>query len=403
LIALLPANHGSIDLTTHRTTNASGEAPGAAPDPSLYLDRYLVPVGIVTVVFLGLTLMLAFGGWLGGLPLGMVLASGGGIFAVTIAVTRDRSRPGISPPSDRDSRPSGGESAFVCSACSEYTPPPDWEALLRESGPTDDLGSTGTGPGGLAPFLPSGGGPAYSRPAYVPGTIPTGELLTVPETVYVPPPASRALSDLFDGAEVILHGGRIVPIPLEFEGSSRSGARRLPSRPIPAPSAPRPTPSPSARDRPMRHLPTEEEPNELELLADGDRPALDLWILSEVEGLVGRSAALGAVASFDAVRAAAMALEVGPSRDREGPSCAACRSSVTESAVAHECSECLRPICEPCRGRIVQHDGASWCGPCAVNRLSAEFLDAVDPSAGSSAEAPDQGTPSGQILSNLVA
>ncbi|MFY9716796.1 MAG: hypothetical protein WAK40_02530 [Thermoplasmata archaeon] len=405
MIALLPANIGSIDLTAHPTPIALEDAAGAAPDPSFYLDRFLVPVGIVTVVFLGLTLMLAVGGWLGGMPLAMVLASSGAIFAVTIAVTRDRSRTGIAPspnPSAPSTPSTGVESAFVCATCSEYTPPPDWEALLRESGPTGDLGSVGPGRGGPAPFLPVGVARAYSSVSYEPGTMPVGEFLRAPETVYIPPPASRALSDLFDGAEVILHEGRIVPIPLEFARSARSGAWRLPTHPVPVTTGSRSAPSVPARERELRSLPTTEEaPNELELLAAGDRPALDLWILSEVEGLVGRSASVGAMATLDAVRAAALALEADPRSTRATPSCAACRSSVTDSAIAHECTDCLRPICEPCRGRVVQHDGASWCGPCAVNRLSTEFLDAVDLSAGGFPDPLGDSAPAGPMPGSL--
>jgi len=390
LIALLPAKQRPNSLLDPSTPLATDGTLGAAPSPPLLLDRYLVPIGIVTLVFLGFSLMLAIGGWLRGLPLGMVLASGGSIFAVTIAVAYPRraERGAVAPTPPAPI--AHVESAFVCSACSEYTAPPDWEALLRETGPSDDVPANRPASLGFSPFVPPTNAWASALPTVGFGRTPAGELIAGPETVYIPPPASYALSELFEDGPVELHQGRLVPLPapnLSRSGGWRSAAPIGPGRTGRAPATPATDAivAPSVPGLPVRT----------------DPPTLDLWILSEVDGIVARSTSVGD--PLDALLNVAREIETEHGGVRGASTCAACREDVAQTGIAHQCTDCLRPICTPCRGRVVRHDGAAWCGPCAVNRLSAQFIASVAPSTEPAPEASGAVAAVGPMPSDLEA
>lgn len=263
-------------------------------------ENPLVLVGVAAVLFLAFPAALGIGGWLRGWSLVIVLAIGGGALLSCVGLVRPGPVAGRAPAPASVRESPAFESAFVCSKCSEYTPAPDWEALLEEFEP-----AAGPEEGRAAErsHAPVGVSVDDRWPLPLPGEVgrlPVASLDSVPETTYVPPSADPAAP--FDAGSVYA--------------------------------------------------------------------SLEHWILSESNGLVARS------------------------RTSEAPPCASCRQAVPEPAEAFRCPDCYRPICDPCRERAVEHDGEAWCAPCAINRLSAEFLGvlegAPDPAAPSE-EAPGPG------------
>lgn len=91
------------------------------------------------LAFLGAILAGSLVGWLAPPAVGLLLAVGGALVAFAAVVERHlriarAPRPVVPPPVR------SFDSAFVCTKCAEYTPAPDWEALLRGVAGTADRG-----------------------------------------------------------------------------------------------------------------------------------------------------------------------------------------------------------------------------------------------------------------------
>ncbi|MGP8077833.1 MAG: hypothetical protein ACLQD8_00130 [Thermoplasmata archaeon] len=355
-------------------------APGRTARFAGVPERFLVPLQIAAGLFLAATLLLGMAGWLKGASLGILLGVGGGALLASLLLELSASRSEPAPtPSPSPSR-TGYESAFVCAHCSEYTPPPDWEALLQDTGPVEAADVALPTNRAFASLVGSVAGAWDARVPMEIGQPPVGGLLSAPETAFLPPSGGSAPPRLARGSDLMLFQGRLTPVPLDGSSVAISGGRRTSSVPrappiVPAVSVPRPeTERQSVADPP--------EPLAVRwLFGDGTSPpSLDLWIRAEVEGIVTRTrAAVGFrpdpdtdFAPSDTEPSAGSALV--PDRTP----CASCKQTLETPTGAVQCADCRRPICDPCRERVVEHDGTAWCAPCAVNRLSTEFLGVLE-------------------------
>jgi len=170
---------------------------------------------------------------------------------------------------------------------------------------------------GSPPVLPRHDPGPLARRAPVPlpsgfGPFLTAGAVSPPTTVYIPPPARRAPTAYRWEPGLTLLAGRLVPLPAEPVPFSTVGGSGTGSVPSVG--------------------------------------TLEHWIATESEGLVTRS------------------------RRAFSAPCAACRQEQPSPYDLVRCMDCARPICDPCRTRAIERDGGAWCPPCAVNRLSAEFL-----------------------------
>jgi hypothetical protein len=371
LIADDPAFDLPIHVSLTRSSAGVAELPREAPTAGRFLDGYLVPLFVVAVLFTGSALLVGaatgHGGYAAGL--GVVLAGGilAGVAIFLRARFRNRSEPSVEPWSLRVST----ASAFVCANCAEYTPAPNWEALLRDSIPAEGVGRSGSVERALTTLAPATPAPWGAAVPLDIGSLPLATPVGVFETDFLPPSSSRAPADPGDLPDLMLFSGRLVPNPFGPAGFSISGAHR------PVGSSARGTAPVKPGNRPRRETPTSPTPGGPSAGLPGTSgrevsvPTLESWILAEVEGLVRSSlseelpAPSGTQASSD-------------------PPCAACKQEMSSYDRALVCPDCLRPICDPCRGRVVEHDGATWCGPCAVIRLSTEFLGAMEDPTGPS-------------------
>jgi len=346
------------DLSTGGVDSVAARTPVAGSA----IDRYVFPASVVAVVWLGAALVLAVSGWLRGLPLGVALGAAGTVFPIGIAVLAHRTRRAEGPVTEPAESPAEFDSAFVCSRCAEYTPPPDWEALLRESGAADepagpsivrahDLVGTAAGAAGpaLRTELPRG---------------PWGEWLSALETSFAPPAALGGAVDPFDDLGFLAPG--IGGLPNRAHPSGGGASPRRPAAAV----GPEPSRLDSIELLPITwglsapSLPRDPAERSVPL------PEIESWIFHEVEGIMALWGAPGRPQPSPEA-------ELGSATYAAAP-CAACRTPVLVAEVARECGDCRRPICEPCRERVVEHAGDAWCAPCAVNRLSAQFLVALE-------------------------
>ncbi|MGB6500460.1 MAG: hypothetical protein WBG19_03535 [Thermoplasmata archaeon] len=332
------------------------------------LDRYLAPLGVVAILFVGATLLLeaARGGTGAPLGIGAGVVGAGGVLAVAILLSGSGER-AARPRHFHPTVPSNVPiSAFVCTKCSEYAPAPDWRALLTDAGPSDPIDPRRYTERAIAALASSTPLPWAPRFPVETGSLLQGEFVSAPETAFVPPASVRAPAEPEGYSDLLLFSGRLIPVPADSPGVGISGAHRAPiSRsPPPRPATP---PGLESSVRVVAEAAALGPPP-----VGSDRRAgpsayagLDAWIRGEVEGIVAR--------------ATAQTRASGPTEPSAGTAaCAACRQAVGEADLALVCPDCLRPICDPCRDRVVEHDGATWCGPCAVIRLSTEFLGAVE-------------------------
>lgn len=358
-LRLLSGHRFAIPLSAYASALSIIGRPGRLFARAGLPDRLVVPWGVAALVVLGTTLVGGVVGMLRAPVLAAVLVAGiGGLVLLgwlgpRVELRRRRSAsagPHLSP---------SFESAFVCTKCAEYAPPPDWSALLREAGATAAIGSENLGPAGPA-GAPGEIGISWVSPVAVSSLArhPLAETVHVPEIDFVPPAPRGAPALSVLSSDLLLSQGRLVSDPSDGSRFSRSGAWVPPT----VVRAPRRAGSdgPSA----ARALPPDD--------AGTGVPLLDSWILTEANGLLART---------QAARSTDVADEPTPVPTATAsllPRCAACRAEVPTEAAALQCPDCRRPICDPCRDRVVEHDGGAWCAPCAVNRLSAQFLSVVE-------------------------
>lgn len=318
-------------------------------------EPYVLPWELGTLVFLGALLASGLSGWLAAPALGGVLAAGGGALLLGVVFLKaGRPRHGESAAAELPAR-SGGhviQSAFVCSQCAEYTPPPDWEALLRETRAIVAATEPMPRPASSHASASIVSDLSWSDHPLL-GTLPTPEeeLVSVPETSFVPPSPSFAPAPSGAPPELAFPDGRFEPTPSGASLSISGGHRPVPSFPRPELFAG----GGEGIDADLDHLTWPWGEGTI-------HSTLDHWIVSEAEGIV-------ALARDPAAEVGAL---VSVRR------CASCKGPVSAELASRECPDCRRPICDPCKENVVEHDGSAWCGPCAVNRLSAEFLGVLE-------------------------
>ncbi len=221
------------------------------------------------------------------------------------------------------------DSAFVCAECAEYTPPPDWQALLRASpsaAAPADADSVLGGPVALASRL----GHGWPAPPESWGFSSPRSLASEPE-----PEAPEPAAETFHASPV--PGPGLIREYLAAEGE---GALALFG------------------------------PVANEGTATGS--ALERWIASESDGLVSQLRA----ESTRSVASARSGLPV-----RKGVPCLACRQRLADDDPRLDCSSCYRPLCAACTPRGVAHGGQTWCRPCAANRVGTQLLEYLEPAA----------------------
>jgi hypothetical protein len=384
LIVVVPASVVPIDLTASRPPSQAASVGFPRASFVRPPERYLVPLASATALFLGLTLVVGLEGWLRGYSLGLVLTMGGGALLSCVGLLGSTSPERRTPALEPARSTQGYESAFVCSKCSEYTAAPDWEALLQDLGPTTQLEEqalpqrtvTSVGPW-TAPVMVEVG-PRSTVSSHLPL-----------ETPFVPPDPRP--TPPFPGGEpdLMLREGRLVPIRRGDSRTILSSGRKEP----PEPSAPgRSVPGGGrivAPPEPQAGSIGTSATEPFDLLSPD--PFLERWIAAEAERVMARSrgpSRNGWVDSPVDSRVIEGTGEVEP--DARDGSCATCKKDVPAATLSRPCPDCRRPTCAPCRDRAVEHDGERWCPPCAVNRLSAEFLSMLEASSGLS-DAPQAG------------
>lgn len=326
-------------------------------------ERWALGLGLGTFAFLGVVIGVGVAEGLRGNLVDLSVGLGAvGVLGVALSVRAlGLGRP--EPNGEPVPEPTTWSSAFVCTECAEYSPPPDWHALLGEA---SDLTADGR------PSRSAGRGPlarSWVDP-HVHGGLPGADDEPITSTVFLPPVPRRSPRLSAVEPEWLLRNGRLVPGQWPQPSSPFLG----PARPADAParggaddldSLIGPVPASFPEFPSMSSVPPTAEPSEL-----------DSWLGSAARELVERS--------------------TRPARD--GPdappvACASCRTAVVEETRLPACPDCARPLCAPCQSRAVLHDGDRWCSPCAINRVGLALVEALEEAPAAAATSVVAGVP----------
>lgn len=311
-------------------------------------EPWALGLGLGTFTFLGVVVAVGVAEGLRGDFVDLSVGLGAvGVLGVALSIRAlGLGRP--EPSEESSAGPATWSSAFVCTECSEYSAPPDWQALLRES---SDLSADGRSDptGGRGPLARSWIDP------HLHGGLAGADEESITSTVYLPP--EPRLSPRLSAVEPewLLRNGRLVPGQWPSPSPPFLGARRPVGSPVRG--------GLDALDSLLGPVPASfpEFPATLSVPENAEPSELEGWVGSTAREVLQRSTA--------------SAREAGST---PRTACASCRSAVGDESPLPACPDCARPLCEPCRTRAVLHDGDRWCSPCAINRVGWALVEALE-------------------------
>lgn len=262
------------------------------------------------------------------------------------------------------------DSAFVCAKCAEYTPAPDWDAMLREIEAPRDLEGHGEEKPAITPIA------AHSDPIW-PRWQPATAVLSPSErpapmaaAAFAPGNWASAIPGPEQEPEQIYSEAEISPVPAAVGGIALSGGHMAEAgAPVVRYSSPLALLGPDADA--AAEVPPTAQSGGYPSVPLGTAMPLDRWISDESAGLVAMSVHMTAP---DAPQGPAAPEGSVPGRSPHLPRCASCRGPVVRSAGTPNCTDCQQPICDDCRGSAVKHRDGSYCTSCAASRVDAELL-----------------------------